>query len=368
MDLFKFTPTVSTDATLLQNGQQINGYQKVMWVERYSEPGEFSIEAQLSSGLGNFLPLGTIISHADTLYVMIVENQEITEKEKEDPTLIITGRGFESYLENRVVGMNASKSNSAVTPYVLPADYTWNQAVKVINDHIVYTDSVYDSLVNVIAQTSVTGTGASVSRNVDYGTVWERAAEILKVEDLGIKTIRRNTFGVLGSSTQTVILVYRGVDKTSSIIFSWKAGDLSSAKYLFSNKADKNTALVLGQYVTTVVETGPTQYDRRTMLVDAKDIDGHLGAMPSGATLTAVVNAMITRGQQVLAAQNRITLSQADISPTAKYQFRRDYDIGDLILLDGNFGQIVVMRVVEYAEIEDENGESGHPTLALPGV
>jgi hypothetical protein len=24
------------------------------------------------------------------------------------------------------------------------------------------------------------------------------------------------------------------------------------------------------------------------------------------------------------------------------------------------------MRVVEYTEIEDENGESGHPTLSLP--
>jgi hypothetical protein len=48
------------------------------------------------------------------------------------------------------------------------------------------------------------------------------------------------------------------------------------------------------------------------------------------------------------------------------YQYRRDYNIGDLVSIDGNFGQTAVMRVIEYAEIEDENGNSGHPTLALP--
>jgi hypothetical protein len=77
---------------------------------------------------------------------------------------------------------------------------------------------------------------------------------------------------------------------------------------------------------------------------------------------------MHTRGRQALAKQNRVTISRADISKLTNYQYRRDFNVGDLVSLDGNFGQIATMRVVEYVEIEDENGESGHPTLAIPGA
>jgi hypothetical protein len=41
--------------------------------------------------------------------------------------------------------------------------------------------------------------------------------------------------------------------------------------------------------------------------------------------------------------------------------------LGDLVIVDANFNESQVMRVVEFAEVEDENGTSGHPTLAIPG-
>lgn len=365
MDFFKFEST--TDPTNLDQGHMINELTSSLWVERYSEPGEFSFEAPLSAGLRDFLPLGTLISHADTYEVMIVENHEIKETGSDDPVLVITGRSFVSYLENRIVGMNAARAGSTITPYNIGASNTWTQIAQIINAHIFNPTSTNDALTNVTGSSSLTGTGTSVARTIDRGTVLERVLEILKVDDLGIRTIRRNTFGV-GHATYTLIDIYRGVDNSSNVFFSWKSGDLSSVQYLFSNKGDKNSALVFGKYTWVMVDTAPTKYDRRMMVVDASDIEDGLNDPPTGATLTAVLNAMTIRGQQAIANQNRITIGQADVSETARFQYRRDYNIGDLISLDGNFGQIAVMRVVEYAEIQDENGESGHPTLALPGV
>jgi Siphovirus ReqiPepy6 Gp37-like protein len=320
--------------------------------------------------LREFLPTGTLISHADTLEVMIVENHEITEQSGEDPELKITGRSFETYLENRVVGTNAARTSSTIVEYVLPLARTWTQAVKLINDHIVSPPTnVNDALVNVSANTGLIASdpGTSELREIDRGNVHERLVEILFVDDLGIKTIRRNTFGGVGSSTQTILQVYRGVNKANSVIFSWKSGDLEAADYLFSEKKLKNSALVEGKFVYRMVDLGPTKYDRRVMLVQADDIDGHYDVKPTGAALTNILNSMNVRGQQALKAQNRITISRADVSNTTKYQYRRDYNIGDLVSLDGNFGQIATMRVIEYVEIEDENGESGHPTLSIPG-
>jgi predicted nucleic acid-binding protein len=359
MDLYKFNPV--TNATILENGEFINHVDSVMWVERYYEAGEFEITGQLSSGLREFLPLGTLISHADTMEVMIVENHQIKEQTKEDPAITITGRTLDAFLDHRMVGMTVAAGSSTVAEYILPADLSWNQAVKLINDHL--------GLNNVVAQSIVTGTGTSELRTINRGSVFAALQSILAVDDLGIKTIRRNPFtGFGGSPTQTILQIHKGVDRTASVIFSWKSGDLDSAEYLFSDKVRKTAALVVGRYIFVIETLGPTQYDRREMIVPADDIDGFLSAPPTGTALTTVQNKMHTRGRQALKSQQRLTISRTDISDVTNYRYRKDFNVGDLVSLDGNFGQIAVMRIVEYAEIEDENGESGHPTLSIPGA
>ena len=85
--------------------------------------------------------------------------------------------------------------------------------------------------------------------------------------------------------------------------------------YLWSDKKLKNSAMVIGRYVNTAVDTpGTTKYNRKTMIVNADDIDGALTAPPAGAALTDIVNKMKIRGTQALASQNRITITRADIS------------------------------------------------------
>lgn len=364
MDFFKFNPT--GEQTFLERGEFINNLTNSMWVERYDTPGEFSFETKLSSGLREFLPLGTLISHIDTLEVMIVENHEIKETIEEDPSVVISGRSFPSYFENRVVGTIYQRSNASLYPYNLNAANSWDQIVTLINDHIGTGAVAGDQLANISIVSSVSGSGTSTARTIDRGTLWDRVAELLKIDNVGIKTIRRNQFH--GDNVpNTSIVIYKGVDKSADVWFSWKSGDIDSANYLFTQKNDKNSAMVVGQYLSTVVDTGPDKYDRRMMIIDATDLDGDLGEKPQGGVITPIITAMTTRALQTLAKQNLITISEAEISKTTRRQYRRDFNIGDLVTLDGNYNSTAVMRVVEYAEIEDENGESGHPTLALPG-
>jgi len=367
LEIFKLLST--SDPTVFTAGQAIIKPTSIMWAERYRDPGEFEIIAPLSSGLVEFLPIGCFISHLNTLEVMIVENHEVAEDNISDPFVKITGRSFESFLENRIVGMNQVRASSTISEYALSATNTWVQVVSMINDHIknaTYTD---DNLPNVTALHTVTGTGVVEARTVKRTGLHRVILELLEMEDLGIKTIRRNPFGgPSSSSTETRIVIHKGNDKSAQIIFSWKSGDLDKAEYLWSDKKLKNSAVVLGRYVNTVVDTaGATKYNRRSAIVTADDIDGHLGATPSGAVLTDVINKMQVRGREAINSQNRVTITRADLGDVSKYQYRKDFEVGDLVSLDGNFGQIAVMRIIEYVEIFDENGESGHPTLSLPG-
>lgn len=368
MELFKFLPVPAP--TSFNEGRMINGATSVMWVERYRTPGEFEIVAPLSTDLMNFLPLGSLISHVDTYEVMVVENHEITDDSNGDPTIRITGRSLESYFENRIVGMNYARQNSSIVEYVLSSDSTWNQTVSMINDHIAngtYTD---DNLPNVVAVSSVTGTGTFEQRTIKRMHLHQAVLELISIDDLGIKTIRRNTFGVPnGSNIYTNVVVYRGADKTASVVFSWKSGDLTSSEYLFSDKNMKNSALIVGRYINAVYDTtGVTKYSRRSVIVDGGDIDGVYSAPPTGQQLTDVINKMRIRGKQELDSQNLVTITRADLADISKYQYRKDFDVGDLISLDSNYGRISTMRISEYVEIMDENGETGHPSLSLPGV
>ena len=101
------------------------------------------------------------------------------------------------------------------------------------------------------------------------------------------------------------------------------------------------------------------------MYVDASDIDGEQTEYPSGLGLALIRIAMSARGKEKLAAQKEIALAKADVG-AAKAVYRQHYEVGDLVTVVGNYHEATTMRVTEYVEIEDENGNTGSPTLDLP--
>jgi Siphovirus ReqiPepy6 Gp37-like protein len=265
--------------------------------------------------------------------------------------------------------MNFARQWVTLAEYILNPDYTWNQAVILVNDHIGNLTYPNDNFTNIVATSSVSGTGIYEARSMKRDDLHKALLEILAIEDLGVRIIRRSIHNFpSGNNINTQINVHKGVDKTSSVIFSWKAGEIGSADYLWSDKTDKNPAMVVGRSYNVVVDTsGVTKYNRRSMLVDGSDIDDNFVPSTEQA-LAALLDKMRVRGRAALLAQNRTTITRADLTDVSKYRYRTDFNVGDLITLDGNFGQIAFMRVTEYVEIQDETGESGHPTLALPGV
>jgi hypothetical protein len=369
MELFKFSH--GADPMDIIEGEMINGATSKMWVERYSESGEFEIISPISAGLRDFLPEGTMISHTDTLELMIVENHEITEEEDADATVKTTGRSFVSYLEQRIIGADESRL-SPIRGELASAEVVETTPVQIVNliyytIHPIQTGSEGDDLgpVHAVYEADV---GTEHQRTFKPQVLWERVKELLAVDDLGIRTFRRNDFGDHGSPTETQIQVYSGVDRSASLVFSWREGDLDKAQYLFTNKKLKNAALVVTRYLYTVVAGTEEGYDRRFMLVDASDLDNNMTTVPAGAELTALLGQMTTRGEEALRGQTTIVLTQSNLSDIRKYRYRVDFNVGDTVRLVGNFGEIANMRITEYTEIEDENGESSHPTLSLPGV
>lgn len=362
MDLFRFNNP--NEPTLMEDGIFLNKLKSAMWIERYRAAGEFKIVGYASNDIQTQLPKGSFISHLDTQEVMIVENHEINDTRGKETTVTVTGRSFESYLENRVCGRNGVLGEIG---YISLANNTWAQAVELVTAHVLpgYPIDVGDLLPRFEVLTNVTGSGTSEVRVYERGILYERLLELLTVDDLGIKTIRPGPYSPAINKINTCVVIHKGIDRSSEIVLSHESGEIESADYLWSIKKLKNCAFVSGKWVSTFVDTEEVGYNRRILFVDASDIDNNYSSAPTGGTLTDITAAMQARGVEDLAANQEIALVKVDVSKSVKKAiFRQDYEVGDTITVRGDYDETKTLRVTEYVEIDDEKGSSGYPTLS----
>jgi hypothetical protein len=393
LDIFKFPNAL---AGSYSGGELIDGFKSKTWVERYREAGEFTLVADKNiSAMRSKLPIGSVISHTDTGEVMIVETHSISESEDNWPELIITGSSFETILDNRIVGSN--KTFPSTTPevdYALSSAEVWDQIVLMVQDHILAANLIDDdnAFLNVSVMNDVSISGDSIARQIKKGSLYSRVIELLETEDLGIKVIRPGPWSPLGGGSDDIALVvHKGDDRSASVIFSYDFGQIKNADYLWTNLNHKNAALVSGKWAETFVSEphyahvmgvgfvyeDSDHYGRRVMFVDASDIDSSYTTAPTGGTLTAVLAAMEQRGKDAIAAQKDIVLTKAESTNTGNDPwYRSGYDtgtiayanyyyLGDMVTVVGNYDEAALMCVCEHVTIEDENGQTSHPTFGL---
>jgi 3'-phosphoadenosine 5'-phosphosulfate sulfotransferase len=361
VDIFRFYPVF--DDIDLYNGILVQGIKSIMWIERYREAGEFTIVANVSSGVKEALPIGSIISHVQSADLMIVENHEISDSKGEDLEVTITGRSFETILEQRVAGANKAFPAGQPQVMTLAADYSWVHAVNLIKSHIdpAFVVDQSDALnkVNTFHYVNNT-TGTHVVREIKIGELYSTILDILAEDNLGIAIVRPFEVG----STTTQLVVHDGVDLSSDVVFSFDAGDITNVDYLWSNKNSKNSIMVVSKWAQEMVKSY-SGYQRRVTIIDASDIDEQYNDPPDPATLATIQQSLRNRGLQVLKSRNEISLSKAQAAKNAKkYVYRNDFKVGDIVLIDGLFNESAKMRVTEYVEIFDKDGSSQYPTLS----
>lgn len=373
MDIFRFTNPQA--ATRMERGIIIEDVKSKMWTESYRGTGEFEIIADIDTGIRQKLPIGSFISHVDTDEVMIVENHEYDKDDNSDTAEVtITGRGFSSFFDQRIVGSDVPLlfTFGALLPYEMPENPTWVQAVHLIRKHIQPSevDNANMGLPWFETKWSVTGSGTSEAREIKRESLYSAVDELLEIDDLGMRVIRPGRTTMASDNRNCLVLVYRGVDRSSSVLFSHDAGHISSAQYLWSNKKVKNSALVIGRWLYVVVEQtnfAASGINRRTMLVEASDLDQAQETLPVGTARTWIVNAMRIRGRQELAKQKNIALARAEaVEEGLNLRYRQHYRIGDLVTVSGEFGESTKMRVSEHVEIEDDEGFRSYPTFTNP--
>ncbi len=356
MDIFTLNKTTYT------NGEIVNDIDTKLWVERYRDPGEFKITCKPTDKLRTQLSRGTLISHLDTLDVMMVEDHEIEEDSEGTSIMTVTGRSVDSFFENRMAIPNNFGLKNVGTEAIFLYDFfsatSWSQAASLLNDQIRSPlVAAQDALPNVsIFSNSVTATETPKERVVDRAQLDVAFKNILEQTDIGIRVERPN-----GGFGNLAFILHNGTDVSNFVRFDYAAGDFDKAKYFWSIRTLKNGVQVVGKYQASITRpVGLTGWDVRMLYVNAEDYDVN----PTTPTeIDAGTRKLASRGQEELGKNKETQLLEATISTTCKPQFRKDYNIGDVVYVVGNYGISQKMRVVEFAQTEDESGISGYPTL-----
>jgi hypothetical protein len=366
MDIFRYTP-VPNSPFLHTNAEMVDGYREVEWIERYREPSEFKIKGMATDGLQKKLPIGSFISHTRSNELFLVEDHYIDDNDV--PEITISGRSFEAWLDNRIIGTEvAHPAGEEQTDFVIGDEwYTWEQAVLLLIQHLLECYDNRNQLPYLQIIDTVTGTAPKQEATWPRVGLHSGLMTLLEVDNLGIKCLRPGVPGGGPNPAWSTLLVHRGVDRSGTVVFSYNSGDILGAEYLNSSKPRRNVCIVTSKWFEVVVDqsNNASALNRLIMNIEAKDIDERYTVEPvSGATRTALQNRMASRGRMALGKRKAISLQNIRTSPAAKvFKYGIHYDLGDIVMVRGNYGNVQKMRVTEYVEINGENGVEAYPTL-----
>lgn len=384
MDIF----TLEWNGTSWSAGEKVKGIVDVTWVERYNQPGKLTIKGKPHHDLLYRLELDTLLTHTSTNEVMIVEDVEIEEKKGEEAVVTITGKGLTSFFEHRVAtedhqGFDPSvrlDDGSAPLLYISGwPEYTRKAQIRnlirnqIDADHVDISDhaipGVQVAYASGMPNDSLYNEGGWT---IDFLPVKRQSllksmTEALQEERWGIKVIRPYWY----SSEQSKIRfeIHEGVDRRETIQFSYDQGDLEEGKYFKSSQGKKNALFVSSRYWGTYYPAPwkaiNKPFDRKVGQLSASDVDEN----PATAGWAAMVLANYLdrifgrRAKWALRNQEQPTLLEASVRKGGNLRYRKDYNVGDIVHVNGNFDFSGPMRVIEYVETFDVDGQDGYPVL-----
>lgn len=282
-----------------------------------------------------------------------------------------------------------------------------------------------DAIPNTVVTQSATAVGAVGTRYLEQGLLYPQLRDMIDKVDMAVRVIRPTKtsqgdvisvqitpVSARGTVTKTWTTgidalrfdIYDGTDRSATVVFNYLHGDVNNPQYLFSVK-DMKTALEIvskqggADIYRNGTESAYTGLRRRVGIFDGGDVElpaepkppkplrrNHTRAQKNAyddkmdAYLDAYDAWEIARDLAIaefqsdyqesstynLSQMRRISLLTGDISPLAPYQFKKDYNLGDLVTLKGEYGEVQKMLVSEYTFTEDNEGDRGFPGLELP--
>lgn len=335
--------------TALETIGIIDVYTSIIWTKRYYTAGDFELYLPVSVDALNLLHIGNYIVRQDDETVMIVESIQITTDAEMGNYLTVTGRSLESILSRRIIwGQKTINGQFAPVLYMLIRE----NAIETTAERIIPRLTIdVDLTFTDIVQAQYTG-----------DNLYDVVCDLCRVYGYGWKIVLEDD--------DFVFRLYRGTDRSynqsenSHVVFSPEFDNLINSNYQldFSNFA--NAALIGGEgegYARKQASVGTaTGLNRYEIFVDANGVSSNADSENPISTedYTLMLQA---EGAKALAEHIAAETFEGEADPVT-YTYRKDWNVGDIVQIENEYGLQAATRIVEVIESLDDSGHKIIPT------
>jgi hypothetical protein len=348
-----------------QPNNLVERYGSLIWTERYSSAGDFQLVTTDVERTLKALPLESFVTIRESTVPMLVEVHKIEKKPGAAPVLTVVGRSFETVLERRAASNTKPTGIQVRAAWMISiakeSDAAYVAMREVLGDIArppFFATPPFLSPLDAIPEIDLTLPAdldllATNTFEIKPGNLYSTVLELLTTNHHGLKAVRP----VLGG-TKIGIEIYNGADLTDTVVFDAKFEQFDAATYLLSQQGSSNVAYIYGSNgADTVLKTTapePSGLARRVLMMDL------VSDTTSGSS-----DVRRTRGLNELYKFNATALFDGQVSQQVASSFNKDYFLGDIIRLDGEYGLSEFVRVAEFIRSDDATGSKAYPTFEV---
>lgn len=321
----------------------VDVYTSVIWTKRYYRPGDFELYIPANTDILPHLKQDYYVTRDDDDTVMIIEKIEIQTDVENGDYYIVTGRSLESILSRRIVWTQTNLNGNVV-----------DQIYAILNNNIGSSALSYRKISNFVCATPKLDVADEISMQTTGDDLESLVTEICTQYGIGWKIC-------LGSGNNFVFEMFKGI--TSNAHFSPEFDNLITSNYVSDKTNYKNCAKIFGEGEGTARKSyalGMARgLERREIYVDARDISSNNGEIGTSDYLQ-LLNA---RGKEKLQELVLIKSFEGEVEPSMTFQYKTDYNLGDIVTVENQYGVTATPRIIEIIESWDNNGHKVVPTF-----
>lgn len=347
----------------------IDQYSSLIWTRRYWDVGDFEIYLPADSSLLEYLQIGFYVFREDCECVMIIEHIEIKTDAENGNYFTISGRSAENILSYRVVanaGDFAADTPSALCCFLINLEAK-GMAAK-------YADREIDIIKDTYG---IDQEKSKYWNTFRYQNLLDAIFSLCKQYEFSFK------FMLTDEKDGFDFVCYKGIDRTLGqtenppVIFSPKYYNLINSQYVLDAENDETMAFIAGEgegadrsviwthktWNSADEHNFPKQLDRREIFVDARDLRMK---KDDGTYCTPAEYGILLRqrGKEKLFETGIIEGLSGEVDTTLQFIYRRDWDLGDLVSVENEYGMTATARILEVIEVDDESGYKVTPTFS----
>lgn len=341
----------------------------VIWVSRFCDCGEFELYIPASRELVELFQGEVLLTRDDSDTTMVFEKLQLTTDKESGDFLTITGRSLESVLSRRVVNRQTTLEGTVADGLKRLLNET---VINPINPLLGFDE---DRIIPNIEIGDIDYLTDELNKQITGENLLNVIIDICTNNDLGFKLNNK------ADINKFIFSVYSGSDISDRLIFSSKFGNLGKTEFTYDYAAAPNFFYVAGEgegldriiIEAALVDILPlgyvgnidfTQFQgllRREYWIDQRDCSSDSPDPKKDTFYFSLLQRKAVEKYQELKSK---VIYTGEILNTEMYKYGVDYNLGDIVLIENDYGIKAKATIIEITEVEDATGYTIAPKLS----